>query len=203
VTRTAFGGTYPAIRRTRYPAKLACDRQATAGVLVADSEQIIDQINQTAASGSSAPPAGGSAAAAAGAAMGAAGTFMQGLTAGATSMANGAQQMLASAQSGQLKFDPETGQSLINTLNTHIGDLNASTFHLTNISNETKLGTTVGGKAMTQFNQQVAVNGSQAFVPAHEQFVQSLQTAVQAIQKAMDNYTSTEGDNAHKLTAQG
>jgi hypothetical protein len=58
---------------------------------------------------------------------------------------------------------------------------------------------TAGGQTMSKFNQEVAVSGAKAFVPAHNQFIQTLQTAVQAIQIAMDNYTDTDTANAQIL----
>jgi hypothetical protein len=176
-------------------------------VLVADDQSIINNINNTAAEatsgtpaplqGSPAPLQGGPTAPL----QGGPGAFLQGLNAGATSMANGAQQMLASAQSGQLKFDPETGQALVQALNQHIDELNTASNHVSVISAKSPLGTTAGGTAMATFNAQVASTGPQAFAPAHQKFVDSLGSAVQAIKLAMENYAKTEGDNAGTFTA--
>lgn len=124
-----------------------------------------------------------------------------GLTDGATAMANGSQAMLAQAKSGALKFNPEAGQSLINTLNTHIETLNHLDQNMGQLTQETKLGMTPGGQAMSKFNLEVAQTGSKAFLPAHQQFVRTLATMVQAIQIAMDNYANTDADNAHRLKA--
>lgn len=52
---------------------------------------------------------------------------------------------------------------------------------------------------MAKFNQEVAATGARAFAPAHQQFVQTLTTMVQAIQIAIDNYAKTEADNMNKL----
>jgi hypothetical protein len=120
---------------------------------------------------------------------------------GATAMANGSQAMLAQAQSGNLKFDPHTGQSLINSLNQQIDALGKLTPHLDQITKETKLGMTAGGQAMAKFNHEVASSGAQAFMPAHRQFEQTLSTMVQAIQIAMDNYANTDTENAQQLKA--
>jgi hypothetical protein len=124
-----------------------------------------------------------------------------GMAAGAAAMTGGSQVMLAQAQSGALKFDPETGQSLINTLNKHIEDLNHLGQNMGQITQSTKLGMTVGGQAMSKFNLDVAQSGDKAFVPVHGQFVQTLATMVQAIQTAVDNYANTESHNAHQLKA--
>ena len=120
---------------------------------------------------------------------------------GATAMVNGSQAMLAQAQSGTLKFEPQAGQSLINTLNTQIDTLNGMGEHLLVISRQAKLGMTVGGQAMAKFNREVAASGARAFIPAHNQFVDTLKTMVQAIQIAMDNYARTDTDNAQQLKA--
>jgi hypothetical protein len=109
--------------------------------------------------------------------------------------------MLAQAQSGGFSLDPHTGQALINTLNTQIETLNGLTAHTTVIGRQTKLGMTVGGQAMSKFNQEVAVSGASAFLPAHQQFIDTLKTMVQAIQIAMDNYTHTDTGNAQQLKA--
>jgi hypothetical protein len=124
-----------------------------------------------------------------------------GLTDGAAAMANGSQAMLAQAQSGGFSLDPHTGQALINTLNTQIDTLEPLGEHVSKIGQQTKLGMTVGGQAMSKFNQEVAVSGGKAFAPAHQQFVQTLVTMVQAVQIAMDNYANTESDNAGNLKA--
>lgn len=115
-----------------------------------------------------------------------------GLAEGAAAMANGSQAMLAQAQSGALKFDPESGQALINNLNKQIETLQGLGRHVEQIGQETKLGMTPGGQAMAKFNHEVAVSGDKAFVPAHEQLVQTLVTAVQSIQIAMDNYANAD-----------
>ncbi|HEV3356599.1 MAG TPA: hypothetical protein VG247_07370 [Pseudonocardiaceae bacterium] len=122
-----------------------------------------------------------------------------GLTDGAAAMANGSQAMLAQAQSGGFTLDPHTGQALINTINQQIETLNDAGTHIATIARETKLGMTAGGQAIAKFNQEVAATGSRAFAPAHQQFVQTLTTMVQAIQIAMDNYVKTEDDNVNKL----
>jgi hypothetical protein len=123
------------------------------------------------------------------------------LAEGATAMVNGSQAMLAQAQAGALKFDPETGQALINNLNKQIDTLQRLGGHVEQISQETKLGMTPGGQVMSKFNHEVAVSGAKAFAPAHQQFVQTLMTAVQAIQIAMDNYANTDGHAAGDLKA--
>lgn len=117
----------------------------------------------------------------------------------ADAMTSGSQAMLTQAQNGELRFNPATGQALINTLNTQIDRLTSLQPHLAVISRQTKLGMTAGGQAMSAFNQEVAVSGAKAFMPAHNQFVQTLQTMVQAIQIAMDNYANTDTDNAQNL----
>jgi hypothetical protein len=163
---------------------------------MADTEQnTINAINAL----SNEPPSAGSQAAGAGSS----GNLMQNmvdvLTGGTNSMANGGQAMLAQANSGNLKFDPETGQSLITMLNTQLGTLQDVGGHVTQIQFETKLGMTAGGQAMAKFNQQVSSTGSKAFSPAHQQFQQTLNTMVQAIQVAMENYAKADDDNANKL----
>lgn len=122
-------------------------------------------------------------------------------TEAAKAMANGSQAMLAQAQSGELAIDPQAGRDLINTLNTQIDTLTSLDPHVNRISQETKLGMTPGGLAMAKFNQEVAATGNKAFAPAHRQFIATLQTMVQAVQAAMDNYASTETDNAQNLKA--
>ena len=124
-----------------------------------------------------------------------------GLAEGAAAMTSGSQAMLAQAQSGELKFDPESGQALINVLNKQLDTLGGLGEQIGQISQEIKLGMTPGGQAMSKFNHEVAVSGPKAFVPAHAQFVKSLVTAVQAIQIAMDNYAKTDETNAGTLKA--
>lgn len=121
------------------------------------------------------------------------------LAAGAASMASGSQAMLAQARSGALVMDPQAGQSLIDAMNAQIETLQGLGENLFQIGRMPKLGMTAGGQAMSKFNQEVAVSGTKAFVPAHHQFVQTLTTAVQAIQIAMDNYANTDNDNAATL----
>ena len=87
------------------------------------------------------------------------------------------------------------------TLNTQIETLEGLGMDIARISQETKLGMTAGGQAMSKFNREVATLGAKAFVPAHQQFVQTLTTTVQAIQIAMDNYAKTDSDNAGELKA--
>jgi hypothetical protein len=147
------------------------------------SQDAIDKINQLAGQPSAPQPSASN----------------TGLADGAAAMVNGSQAMLAQAQSGALKFDPQSGQALINTLNKQINTLQGLGRNIDRISRETKLGMTAGGQAMSKFNHEVAVSGSKAFAPAHEQFVQTLVTAVQAIQIAMDNYANTEDGNADNL----
>ena len=120
---------------------------------------------------------------------------------GAAAMTSGSQAMLAQAQSGALKFDPQSGQALIKVLNKQIDTLQGLGEQVGQISQEVKLGMTAGGQAMSKFNHEVAVAGPKAFVPAHEQFIQTLRTAVQAIQIAMDNYTTIDERNAGNLKA--
>jgi hypothetical protein len=124
-----------------------------------------------------------------------------GLAEGAAAMVNGSQAMLAQATSGALKFDPESGEALIAVLNNQIETLHELGENLGQISQQVKLGMTPGGQAMSKFNQEVAASGPKAFVPAHHQFVQTLVTAVQAIQIAMDNYAKTDEGNAGDLKA--
>jgi hypothetical protein len=124
-----------------------------------------------------------------------------GLAEGAAAMVNGSQAMLAQATSGALKFDPHTGQALINNLNQQIETLQGLGESIRWISRETKLGMTPGGQVMSRFNQEVATSGPKAFVPAHDEFVRTLFTAVQAIQIAMDNYANTDEGNAGDLKA--
>ncbi len=183
-----FAGTPPAPE----PSDTVRDcgsRNVSGGVGDVDSDQsYIDKINQLTSQPSppaqpaSAPPANN-------------------LAAGATAMANGSQAMLAQAQSGGFSLDPHTGQALINALNTQLETLNGMGEHLLVISRQTKLGMTVGGQAMAKFNNEVATSGAKAFVPAHNQFVDTLKTMVQAIQIAMDNYSHTDTDNAQQLKA--
>lgn len=163
-----------------------------------DSAGLIADINKTADTPPPAPPAG------ADAEKGSIGGWLGGVVGGATAIANSAQGMLASAQSGQLKFDPATAQSLIKTLQNHIDDLLDVDLELGRVTRTGfKLGMTPGGQAVAPFSEQVVNTGDQAFAKAHIQFKQSLQTCVQAIQIAMDNYTKTEGDNAQRFKAKG
>ncbi len=150
------------------------------------SQDAIDKINQLASQSSTAPPPG---------------SVPTGLSEGAAAMASGSQTMLAQARSGGFTLDPDTGQALINTLNKQIETLHGLGEDVVRISRETRLGMTPGGQAMAKFNHEVAVSGAKAFVPAHDQFVQTLITVVQAVQIAMDNYARTEHDNASKLKA--
>lgn len=124
-----------------------------------------------------------------------------GLSEGAAAMVNGSQAMLAQARSGALKFSPEAGGALINALSAQIETLHELGENIRRISRDVKLGMTPGGQVMSKFNQDVAVSGPKAFVPAHQQFVQTLETAVQAIQIAMDNYAKTDEDNATNFKA--
>lgn len=163
-------------------------RNASGGANVSDSDQsYIDKINQL-TNQPAQPPSPPS-------------EIPSGLAEGAAAMTSGSQAMLAQAQSGQLTLDPQTGQALIDTLNKQIETLNGLTGHIFQIGQETKLGMTAGGQAMSKFNHEVAISGSKAFAPAHQQFVDTLKTAVQAIQIAMDNYTDTDTDNAQNLKA--
>jgi hypothetical protein len=154
------------------------------------TQDAIDKINQLAGQPSAPPPASTPAEQIG---------LAAGMAAGAAAMTGGSQVMLAQAQSGALKFDPETGQSLINTLNGHVTTLNGIEDDISTLMAGTKLGMTVGGQTMAKFNEQVVSSGNSAFQPAHRQFKQTLDTMVQAIQVAMDNYAKTEDDNAHKL----
>jgi hypothetical protein len=107
-------------------------------------------------------------------------------------MSDGARQMLASATGGQLVFDPQVGQSLLNTLNDAHSQLsNQVEQNFRSLSIE-KLGMTAGGKAIGPFNGSVTTTGPNAFLPAHQQFLQNLLTAARAIKVAMDNYARTE-----------
>jgi hypothetical protein len=105
---------------------------------------------------------------------------------------NDAQQILAAANSGQLTFDPATGEALLNTLNHVLDELDDAGRDLSTIVRPTKLGRTDGAQVISQFNEAVAVSGARAFAPAHKQFRQSVATVAQAVRIAMDNYTRNE-----------
>ncbi len=105
---------------------------------------------------------------------------------------DGAQRMVAAAKSGELVFDPATGQSLLNILNHIIDELDTSGRQLSTIAAPTKLGLTEGGLAISVFNHTVAASGRQALKPAHEQFRQTVASVAEAVKIAMDNYARTE-----------
>ena len=105
---------------------------------------------------------------------------------------NDAQQILAAANSGQLTFDPATGEALLNSLNHVIDELDDADVAVFKIAMPTKLGLTDGAQAIARFNEAVAFSGDRAFAPAHQRFRQSLATVAQAVKIAMDNYTRNE-----------
>ena len=133
---------------------------------MAGDEPIIDDINRT----SNQPP----------------------LTSRIAAMSDGAQEMLTSATGGELTFDPQTGQSLLKTLNDAIVELDNQKDQLFRSRDFDKLGLTAGGRAIAKFNDDVTTTGPHAFSPAHEQFVRNLRTAVDAVKLAMDNYARAE-----------
>lgn len=112
---------------------------------------------------------------------------------------DGAQRVLASANSGHLVFDPATGESLLNTLNHIIDELDRSHRLLFVTGRPAKLGTTVGAQIISRFNQEVAATGAKAFAPAHDQFRQSIATTAEAVRIAMANYASSEQHNTQSF----
>jgi hypothetical protein len=116
----------------------------------------------------------------------------QPLSSRAAAMSDGAQQMLASAAGGQLVFDPQIGLSLMNTLNDAHSQLTDQVERTVRSLSIDKLGLTAGGQAIGPFNGAVTTTGPNAFMPAHRQFLENLQTAVNAIKVAMDNYARAE-----------
>jgi hypothetical protein len=105
---------------------------------------------------------------------------------------DGAGQLLAAANGGHLVFDPQTGQSLLKTLNDVIDELAALMNFTLRFKSFDKLGLTAGGLAIGKLNGQVVGSGPKAFVPAHQQFLQAIITAADAVKIAMDNYARAE-----------
>jgi hypothetical protein len=105
---------------------------------------------------------------------------------------DGARQLLAAANGGQLVFDPQTGQSLLKTLNDIIDELVVLMNFTLRFKSFDKLGLTAGGLAIGKLNGQVVGPGPNAFVPAHQQFLQAITTAAEAVKIAMENYARTE-----------
>jgi hypothetical protein len=118
-----------------------------------------------------------------------------------TAMADGAQQLLASANSHQLVFDPQVGQSLLKAINNAIDDLNDWTIDHYRRKFVYKLGLTAGGRAIAQFNDEVMATGANALAPAHQQFVENLGTMAEAVRIAIDNYARTEQNVARSFRA--
>jgi hypothetical protein len=116
----------------------------------------------------------------------------QAMSSGVGTSSDGARQLLAMANGGNLVFDPQTGQALLNTLNAVIDELGGLVFRTFQFHTADKLGLTVGGVAIGKLNGRVAETGPKAFVPAHQQFLQNLATAAEAVRVAMDNYVRTE-----------
>jgi hypothetical protein len=116
----------------------------------------------------------------------------QAMSSGAGTSSDGARQLLALANGGGLVFDPETGQSLLNTLNAVIDELTGLLYGAFQSQTADKLGLTAGGLAIGKLNGKVAGTGPKAFGPAHKQFLQNLATAAEAVRVAMDNYLRTE-----------
>ncbi|HEX4703159.1 MAG TPA: hypothetical protein VH352_13595 [Pseudonocardiaceae bacterium] len=115
-------------------------------------------------------------------------------------LGNGAQQLLAAANGGQLAFDPQTGQSLVRALKDAINELNLHVTEAGRLVLSTPLGMTAGGRAISKFNDEVATTGPNAFRPAHQQFVMALSSAVEAVQIAMDTYLKTEQHTTQSFT---
>jgi hypothetical protein len=105
---------------------------------------------------------------------------------------DGARQLLALANGGGLVFDPQTGQALLNTINAAILELGDLAFRTFQFHTADKLGLTAGGLAIGKLNSRVAGTGPNAFGPSHQQFLQNLATAADAVKIAMDNYVRTE-----------
>lgn len=114
-------------------------------------------------------------------------------------MSDGAQQMLTSASGGELVFDPQTGQSLLKTLNDAHDELSAQSDLTFRSHYLDQLGLTAGGRAIAKLNDDATMTGPNAFAPAHQQFVRNLQIAMDAIKIAMDNYARTEQHTAQSF----
>jgi hypothetical protein len=118
----------------------------------------------------------------------------------AAALANGAEQLLASAGGGQLVFDPQTGQALLNALQDAFDELSDRRIDAGRIVVPSPLGMTAGGRAISMFNGVVAAIGPNAFVPVHQQFLRALSTAAEAVRIAMDTYVRTEQHNIRSFT---
>lgn len=104
-----------------------------------------------------------------------------------------------SAASGGFAVNESGGQALISAIDQlleWIGDSGANLFTL---RQRPKLGGSAGGKAVSPFTQKVATD-QEGFLTVLQQLQESLATAKQGIQTAMNNYRETDASGASKMS---
>jgi hypothetical protein len=102
------------------------------------------------------------------------------------------------AESGSFAISEDGAQAYLKAIDAAVMDLNKMEAQVARLRQETKLGTSPDGSAMSRFNQESVEGGAgtTGIVPAIEQLRSALNEAREALQKAVENYREVDSSNA-------
>lgn len=107
-------------------------------------------------------------------------------------------QFAQSAASGGFTVNETGGQALVTAIDNLLDWIDSSGGHLYTLRQNPKLGGSSGGKMVSPFAQKVATD-QEGFLTVLQQLQESLTTAKQGINTAMNNYRDNDAGGATKF----
>lgn len=114
----------------------------------------------------------------------------------------GAQRFASAAGAGGFGVSPEAGKAMITAIHSVLDGLEGARRDVTQITQDSKLGTSPDARVMTAFNKDVASgdNSAQSSISALSETMMQLEAG---IKEAMRHYRNTDDDNAGGVTRAG
>ncbi|MFD5828487.1 hypothetical protein [Lentzea sp. NPDC060358] len=105
------------------------------------------------------------------------------------------------ATSGAFTVSPEGAQAYITAVQRALDDVMTTEQDLREVVEETPLGTSLDGQAMSRYNQEGALGGAGTIgiVPAIEQLKVALGDALEAMKTILQTYENVDSDNATSI----
>lgn len=120
------------------------------------------------------------------------------------SATNGAMQnIISSAKAGQFQVSPEAGDELIKIFQEYDDYLQSRLGDMDIVTRDTPLGNSPAGKAMADFNKQVASGGEASFEQALQEGRTQTPKVIEAIKQGIALYQQVDDGSATHFNSQG